>query len=163
MSLSPRLEFGWEPIDRALADGFDELAIMHWEEAEGEIAYEPDWDQARYLERSGAFRVFTARLAGTLVGYSVWVIAPALHHRNTLHAFNSAVYLDPEHRRGRNGVRLIQSCEAALAELGVKRIIYAAKPHVHLGSGRKTATLGRLLDLLGYRLFETMYAKILEG
>lgn len=156
--------FAWETLDAALADGLADLVALHWEEAATDkdaFPMAPDWPGYRATERAGALKILTFRRGAALLGYNIFFVQPTLHHRNSLWAINDLIYLDPDHRRGLAGARLIREAEARLRLLGVKKIAYASKPHVHLGHGKVGATLGDLLVKLGYKHAESIFDKVL--
>jgi hypothetical protein len=158
-----RLELQWEPLDRLIADGVEDLLAAHWEEValdKSAVALAPDWPKARELERIGILKTLAMRREGVLIGYNAFLITPHLHYRQILQAVNDVIYLDPA-ERGSAGVRLIRGTEALLRELGVQRILYHTKLHVLLGR-RKQGRVGDLLERLGYSHVENIHAKLLE-
>lgn len=158
------LTFTFETIGDALRDGFEDLAALHWEEValnKDTIPLVPDWDKYRYLERAGVLKSICARRAGKLIGYDVFFVQPAMHYSTSLWAVNDILYLDPEERRGLAGARLVRQSEKMLRDLGVQKVIYHTKLHVHLGHGKAHGTVGDLLIKLGYKHVENVLAKTL--
>ena len=113
--------FGWESLKVALsAPNVMELLKEHHEELgvhKAEIPLDPDFDGYRALEECGRLRAFTARADGRLVGYITYVLGPALHYRSSYHAVEDLIFLEPEHRRGGLGSRLLIEGEKAVLEL----------------------------------------------
>lgn len=133
------------------------LVLKHWEEIAHYRDIPLEVDEAFYLaaERSGATRCFTARIAETreLVGYVVFFVKLNPHYANSLQALQDALFLHPEHRRGRAGTALITLAEAHLKAEGVQVVYH----HVKRGS-----QAGELLKRLGYELVDEVYAKRLD-
>lgn len=155
------LSVGFINLDRFRAEGGAELMVRHWEEVEHdkeEITLAPDWERAYDLERLGWYFILAAHLDGSLIGYNIFTVCPHIHYRNSVHAFNSALYVCPEHR-GRAGVRLIREAERRLKVMGAVRVHYAAKVGVKVG--RRGSTTGDVLAKMGYRHYEDMYSRLL--
>lgn len=151
------IEVAWAKLDDLLADGLDELSIGHWDEAENDhLPLEIDWPRARVMERQGTFKIAGVRKGGALIGYAYFVISASLQHKGTLQAWCEAIYVDADHRGA--GVILLRALPGMLRALGVRRVLMAAKPHVVLRTGEKSATLDNLLLALRWSLFETVYA-----
>lgn len=158
------LTFAFETINAVLQDGFEDMAALHWDEValdKDAIPLAPDWEKYRWLEKSGILKSVAARRAGKLIGYDVFFVQPALHYSTSLWAVNDILYLDPEERRGMAGARLIRQAEKMLGALGVRKVIYHTKLHVHLGHGKAHGTVGDLLIKLGYKHVEDVLAKLI--
>ncbi len=133
------------------------LCVRHWEEIalnKGAIALDPDWDRYAQLEALGALVLATARAAGELVGYQIFLVTPHLHYRRSLTALSDVVYLAPEHRLGTAGIRLMRCAEAELKRRGVQRVVQNVKLHTDWG---------RVLERMGYAPIERIYSKLLEA
>lgn len=162
--MSNELTFAFETINDALRDGFEDMAALHWEEValdKDAVPLAPDWDKYRWLEKSGILKSVVMRRSGRMIGYNVFFVQPTLHYATSIWAVNDILYLDPEERRGLAGVRLIKAAEILLAELGVKKVLYHTKLHVHLGHGKAHGTVGDLLIRLGYKHVENVMAKLI--
>lgn len=96
--------------------------------------------------------VATARLDGELVGYQVYIITPHLHYKSSITAMSDILYLAPEHRLGRLGLKLMQHAESELKARNVQRVIQNVK---------LSNDWGRILERMGYKPFERIYAKLL--
>ena len=129
------------------------LLEEHWKEIatnQQEIKLNPDWDMYHYLEEKGFLKVFTAREEGKLVGYYVAVLSRSLHYKDHLFATNDLIFLRPEYRKGRTGIKLIQFAEKYLKEDGASVLFINTKVH---------KPFGRLLEYLGYTADEHTYVK----
>ncbi len=149
------LTTAWEPLDRLLADGLEDLSFEHWEEAgtfRESVPLAVDWQRRREMERIATFRVMGARIEGELVGYCSWFILPHSQYRMTLTAFNDTIFLAKKWRMGWNGIRLVRDPERDLWRAGIKMIRYEDTP---VG-----ATIGELLRKLGYIRVGESHAKI---
>jgi hypothetical protein len=154
------LALAWEPIDRLLDEGLEALLFQHWEEVARDrlrIPLNPDWQRARMLERDKVLWTAALRREGKLVGYNSFCVYPHIHYRQTIHATNDVIYVDPA-ERGIAGVKLVRGTEAMLKMLGVVKVIYHAKLTPVRG---KTNTVGDLLERMGYIHFENLYSKLL--
>lgn len=134
------------------------LCVRHWEEIahnKSLIPLDPDWEKYKQLEAAGMLSVTTARDdVGALVGYQVYLITPHLHYRSSMTAMSDILYLAPEHRQGRLGINLMKHAEQELRNRNVQRVMQNVK---------LSNDWGRILERLGYKAFERIYAKILEG
>jgi len=161
MTQVPKYTLRWEPIQALLEEGIEELLRNHWVEVamdKDSIPLDPDWDRVFALEDVGEFAAAALRRNGKLIGYNAFAIYPHVHYKSTLHAFNDVVYVDPA-ERGIAGVRLVRGVEPMLKALGVKKVIYHTKLHVHVGHSE--GLVGDLLGRLGYKHFENLYCKLI--
>jgi GNAT superfamily N-acetyltransferase len=158
------LSFQWETVASTLEAGLEDLIALHWEEValnKDAVPLSPDWSKYHLLERAGVLKVVGARLGKRLIGYDIFFVQPTMHYSSCLWAVNDILYLDPDHRKGLAGARLIRESEKMLKPLGVTKVIYHTKLHVHLGHGKARDTVGGLLKRLGYAHVEEVYAKMI--
>ena len=155
----------WEPIEALRADGIDDLLIADWQEVETDtdaVAYDPDWERLRVLERQGYFVVLAARdELRAIVGYNAFHVMPRIHARRSLQATNDLIWALPEWR-ARVGLAMIREAEVRLKAMGVDRITYGCKTHLGLLHNAHGGRLGQLLGLRGYVHYESMYAKVMR-
>lgn len=133
------------------------LLEQHWEEIalnKDRIKLNPDWDAYHLLEQANALKIFTARSEGKLVGYFVVVVQPNLHYKDHLFATNDIIYLHPDHRKGRTGLKLIQFAEKCLKEDGVSVLTINTKVH---------KPFDKVMEFLGFGLIERVYSKYIGG
>jgi hypothetical protein len=88
---------------------------------------DPDWVTYMAMERAGRLWVGTVRDSGVLIGYTVMIIAPALHYKSLLMATEDIHYLLPEYRKGLTGYRMLRKAKAAMKERGCKLAIMRCK------------------------------------
>jgi len=110
----------------------------------------PNWDAYRALEQCGALLALIAYLDGEIVGYSVNFIGPHMHYSGLRYAHNDALYVKPEHRGGRLGLKLMRETEWLAREKGARMMMWHAKPGT---------ALERILPRLGYAVQDIIYSK----
>ncbi|WP_343684015.1 GNAT family N-acetyltransferase [Asticcacaulis sp.] len=86
-----------------------------------------------------------------LVGYSVNIIDHNLHYGSVLVSQNDLLFVHPDYRHGRDGLRLIKATEDAARERGAHMVIWHAKPDTSFDA---------LLPRLGYRVQDVMYSRV---
>ncbi len=127
----------------------------HYKEVERDqdkLPLNPDYEMYRTIEQSGHLRIFTVRYKDKLVGYSVYIVHPNLHHKDILFAVGDVLFIESEHRRGGSGVKLIIHAEAVLRDQGVKVVI------TH---GKYDSPIRKLFERLDYEKDEMVYRKFL--
>lgn len=158
------LSFAWITIAEARAAGLDDMLALHWEEIEDHkdvSPFDPNWPAYVNLERLGQLKVGALRRGGEMIGYNIFFLYPPLHHRSTVWAISDVLYLDPEHRRGWAGVKLIKEAEAGLKAMGARVILYGVKEDRNLSRSRSHDSVGQLLSKLGYASFDRSWSKAL--
>ena len=120
-----RVSCAWEPLGKLLDDpSVRGLIEEYWSELspiKDVAVLAPDWPQFLANEASGRFKVWAARVDGTLAGFVSFHIYPHLAYRHTLVAIDGGHYLAAEYRdNGRIGWRMWKSAGAALKREGVK-------------------------------------------
>jgi hypothetical protein len=162
----PKLTIEWEPLDRLVADGLEDLAALHWEESEIDHAAVPlalDLDRARAFERAGQHKIAGLRRNGELIGYAAFILVTSMFHATVDHAFCDAIYVEPE-RRGLASLWLLDWCEQALTPAsGVCKLYISERIPTGLSDRDKAARFGSLLALRGYTMAERRHCKILGG
>lgn len=137
----------WEEMRRLHELHYREVA--HYQD----IPLDPDRECYAAIEESGMLRCYTARHAGVLVGYAVFMVRANLHYRGSLQAVQDVLYLHHEHRRGRAGITLIRFAEIRMRAEGVQVVYHHVK---------RSSKVGDLLGRLGYELVDEVYAKRLD-
>lgn len=128
-----------------LSKHYNEIAIHCGE------PLEPDWDLYRKLDEGGFLRVFTARDSfrdNELVGYSVFIVRPHQHSRQSLQAFSDLLYILPESRGF--GVEFLLYIENMLRKDGAKVIYNSVTPYCDYSP---------MLERMGYDLVDKVYAR----
>lgn len=141
-----------EFIDNVYED-CQHLIEQHWEEIalnKDKIKLNPNWDAYKKLEGIGAFRIFTARDEGKLVGYFAVFVEPNLHYQDHLFARNDVIFLQKEYRKGFCGARLIKFAEKCLKEDGVSVLMINTKVHKDFSP---------VLERMGFNKTEIIHTK----
>ena len=142
-----------------LVDILDEIAPLHeahYRETEGYhrgIPLRPNIAAALADERRGRLLQLTARHDGRLVGNFRLYVTDS-RHTSRLIAVEDTIYLLPEYRIGRNGLRFVQYMEACVRLLGVSE--------VYLDDKVANPAAGKLLQHLGYTHVANRRHKLLE-
>lgn len=105
------------------------------------------------LQALGILRVFTARQAGELIGYSFFTVVRNPQYGDALHSKLDLLFLRPESRKGSLGMRFMRWCDEQLAASGVE----FAYRHLNVKNDH-----GALLKRLGYALHEHVYTRRLH-
>lgn len=106
------------------------LAVAHWQETEaamyGEQAGVPITDAAwENMAALGLLHIVTAREAGALVGYAVFVLAENINMPGRVQASNLALYLAPTVRGDPFlAVKILRWAEGSLRGRGVASVAY---------------------------------------
>lgn len=126
-----------------------------------EIAKDPvdiDWSRMFHLAGQGILRCVSARHKGKLVGFTFSQVGPHIMFKGTVYGITTMVWLDREHRKTWNGVKLLRKNLACLREWGVKRACIAADAS---GLGAGVDKMDRLYRRLGYEPDENTYSVVL--
>ncbi len=153
--------FGRERV-QDLWDEVQPLLLAHWREIaqHQDIPLDPDRDLYAKMEDLGCLRCFVAReidadnKPGRIIGYSAFVVRPALHYRGSIQAQQDVVFLLPDYRRSRIGVQLIAFADEQLRLEGVQ-VVHQHQKNAH-------PALGAVLSRMGYEAVETIWSKRLD-
>lgn len=111
-----------------------------------------DWQKYRMMEQCGVLMALGAWENNTLIGYTVFFLAPHMHYQDIKMAKNDVLFLTKEKRKGSTGIRLIKESERVLKEKGVTKVVW----HCKYGT-----VAGKVLEKLGYVNEEYSLGKIL--
>ena len=151
--MSGDLKTFWGTIAQGLDLGLADMLALDWAEVEEDQDACPlsiNWQHYRTQERLGVLQSLYMTLDGKLIGYNVFFVHCPGHHSLTQMAICDLIYLEPEHRRGARGVRLIAEPETRFAAMGVRRVLYSVKAR---------GNVGELLERCGYAPYEVVFAK----
>jgi hypothetical protein len=129
------------------------LIKAHWGAValdQGTIPLDPDWDLYRHMNAKGIVHLTTARQAGDLVGYAVYLLSTALHYKHLSIAEADVFWLGPAYRKGLTGVRMMRCAEDSLRGIGVHKIFTKIKLHYDVG---------KVFEYMGHVPIERVYAK----
>lgn len=86
-----------------------------------------------------------------LVGYHLSVVVENHQFSKVVTSYDDSLYLKPDYRKQSLATKLVDFSEALLDAKGVKLRL------------RSTSGVGMYFKRLGYRLFESVYVKVMEG
>lgn len=138
------------------ADCIEDVASLlteHWREVawyKDKMSLSPNWEKYQQLASSESMRIFVARDAGKIVGYSIYFVGHNLHYKNTIVADNDITYIAPEYRHGRTAVDLLNYVNDSLKEGGVSLVSVKMK---------SDTTFHSLMEKLDYNMMEFNYTK----
>lgn len=141
-----------------LSDVLDEIKPVHqahWQETEKYrhgIELNPNYEYMCNAEANGRFMLFTVRHEGKLVGNCMMYLSKSTHTQRWV-AEEDTIFILPEYRKGRLGVRLIHYVEQVLRGMGVTEIRVTVKT---------VNKVGTLLTHLGYNHTGNQLTKILQ-
>ncbi len=123
-SVPARTSYRWEPLAAILTEpNVRELIEAYWTELSPikDLPVDIDWDRLVEWERQFIFRVWVARVDGTMAGFITFLVQPHFLHKNTLFALDHGHFLGHAFRDTgeRVGARMWWTARAALKELGV--------------------------------------------
>lgn len=133
----------------------DELLNLHYDElgpSPDLIQLKPMWEEYAALERMGRLLVLAVRDNGVLVGYAAFFVYQHLHYAEWTLAVNDVLFLHPEYRKGRNGLKMVRFCEDQCKAAGANEIIFRTK------SG---TVMRELITTVGYAEKEMAHGKLL--
>jgi GNAT superfamily N-acetyltransferase len=120
-----------EPLSEQLIEEFKSLIELHYQEIalhKDSVPLDPDWDRYAAIDATDNLMIVTARNEKQeLIGYSVFFITPHIHYKSTIVASNDILYLHPDYRKGRVGIRLLKDSETACRHRGVNKILWHIK------------------------------------
>lgn len=126
------------------------LEIAHYQD----IPLDPDFGQYVKSEEIGMLRCFTARdETSKLCGYAIFFVRKNLHYRSSLQAVQDILFLSPEHRNAGFGARFISFCDSELKKESVQAVYHHVK---------EAHNFGPLLEKIGYKLVDLIYARRLD-
>jgi len=116
-----------------------------------------DLDKYLAMEDAGMLRIFTVRdqaedNKGRLIGYFVSFVMKHMHYSQTTIALNDIMYIEPAHRGGTVGYRMMKLATEDLKNLGAEVLIIHMKVDYPFRS---------LLTKLGFHLTEENWEKVL--
>ena len=150
--MGTKLEYKQEFLSTCYED-MQSLLKIHWEEIalnQDAIKLNPCIEKYEECEKSGYLKIFTARDADKLVGYFALIVQPSLHYQDHIFATTDVIFLHPDYRKGRSGMKLIQFGLECLAQDSVSMVFINTKIH---------RPFDPLLKSLGFSHIENVYAK----
>lgn len=139
-----------EVIEKSQSMFLDHMDETEPEFIESGLKLNPDYDTYYALHKAGALFVLGVFFEDKLVGYSISICSVHLHYKDIYICANDLLYIDPEFRRSKLGLRLIIETELTAKKRGASQMIWSAKP---------SSTLARLMESKGYRLHDLIFLK----
>lgn len=112
-----------------------------------------DMDRYRKCEAAGAFRMFTLRDDGVLIGYAGFWLTFAMHNSYQRRASHDCLYVKPEHRRADVVKAFITEVDRELKAMGMDLVSQIVP---------LTNDFGPFLEAMGYEAVATTYARKLH-
>jgi GNAT superfamily N-acetyltransferase len=140
------LEYAVEPLTLALIGEMLPLQQGYWEEVAGPFHnFPPDVDWKTYLlaQDKGCIKVICGRVNGGLKAGVFIVITPHPHYA-CIGASLPLLFVHPEYRRGREGLRLVKLAEEEAVKAGAQVMF------THGGVHNGVARLFEGMDYLDY-------------
>jgi len=111
-----------------------------------------DWNSYFACQQVGIFRIYTCRDTESrrLVGYMTYHIQRHPHCSRVLCAFQDALYLAKDFRKGMAGIKLIKFSEQRLKSEGVQMVFQRSQPE---------RDISKVLQRIGYTMTETVFTK----
>ena len=135
------------------ADALMPLLRLHCDElatARHLMVLAPNVEAYRVLENTRALLALVAYAGSEIAGYSINFIAPHLHYAGLRYAHNDALFVAPQFRGGRLGLRLMRETECLAKERGARMMLWHAKPGT---------ALNQMLPRMGYGVQDIVYRK----
>lgn len=130
------------------------LHLAHWQETEHYrhgLEFNPDYEGGLMREACGEYLLLTMRHEGALVGNFGMAFSRSAHTQ-TLLAQEDTVFISPEHRKGRNFLRLMQYGEYAARHFGARELRLTTK---------LTNRVADMLPRMGYEHVAQQFVKFL--
>jgi len=148
------LEFNVETLTPELIEEMHPLQQGYWQEvAEQFHQFPPDVDWRTYLlaQATGKLKVLVARVEGRLKAGAFIVITPHPHYA-CIAASLPLLFVHPEYRRVREGLRLVKRAEEVAAENGAQLMM------THGGSHN---SVYKLFEAMHYEDFGRYFVKVI--
>jgi len=139
----------------AVRTELEQLLTQHWRDVafhEGEPP-QPNWDMFATAADAGKLRIFTARVAGELIGFCAFLVLSNLHYKSSLQAVQEVLVLAPKYRNGPIAAHLILFAERQMRDDGVQVVYHKASQHFDIGPP---------LERLGYEVIDAEWGKRLN-
>jgi GNAT superfamily N-acetyltransferase len=138
-------------------EALNPLLALHREELATNkdiMVLKPDWDKYKAMESLGILFALGLYDSSKLVGYSALVVTNNLHYSDLVQAWGDVIYIRPDYRKGRWGLRLIRKTEELAKEKGA---------HIIFMHGKPNTVFSQLMPKLGYQVQDVIFGKQLQG
>ncbi len=118
-----------------------------------DIALDINIEAYQRAQQFGGLRIFSARNAGKLVGYAIFIVAPNSHYKTSQQAKQDILYVEKSMRGSWIGMQIVNYADRALAAAGVQVCYYDQKvAHPALGAILRRAGYDHIENVWGKRL-----------
>jgi GNAT superfamily N-acetyltransferase len=148
------IEYQVEPLTQALIEETLPIQQGYWEEVAGPFhQFPPDVDWKTYLiaQQTGKLKVLCGRVDGVLKAGAFIVITPHSHYA-CIAASLPLLFVHPDYRRGREGLRLVKRAEDEAVKAGAQLMM--THGGVHNG-------VYRLFEAMKYEDFGRYFVKVI--
>lgn len=121
------------------------------------IPYDADSTEAWFRFGLDQNLLFVADTGRDVVGFIIAVSSPFIMNKKYLAAAELAWWLDPDHRSGTAGIRLLKALEGGARNIGVKLLSMMSL------ESSEPEKIHRLYSARGFSKAETTYLKVLEA
>lgn len=131
------------------------LLELHYEEVthHRDIPVGCDYEKYQRIESAGILRIYTVRVAGELVGYSIFTVATSMHYKSSLQARQDTLFLSAQYRKGLTGYKFVKWVDEQLKAEGVQYI------YQH---GKFVKCIQSIFERMGYEPIYYVYGKRLN-
>lgn len=146
------MTFQSETYDQVIAD-IKPLLHRHWKELAvyEDVPLDPDLNFYKIAEFNNSLAIYTARLNGELIGYTIYFLRNRHPHYNVGYAICDITLVLPEHRNAKVATGIFDIAEADLKARGVSIM--------QTGTKLDHPALAMFLESRGHAKIETVHSK----
>jgi len=148
------IEYAVEPLSLSLIGETVPLQQGYWDEVAGPFhSFGPDVDWKTYMlaQQTGKLRVLCGRVEGVLKAGAFIIITPHPHYA-CIAASLPLLFVHPDYRKGREGLRLVKLAEGEARNAGAQMMM--THGGVHNG-------VYRLFEAMKYQDFGRYFVKVI--
>jgi len=148
------IEYAVEPLSLSLIGETVPLQQGYWDEVAGPFhSFGPDVDWKTYMlaQQTGRLRVLCGRVEGVLKAGAFIIITPHPHYA-CIAASLPLLFVHPDYRKGREGLRLVKLAEGEARNAGAQMMM--THGGVHNG-------VYRLFEAMKYQDFGRYFVKVI--
>ena len=110
----------------------------------------PDMEKYQTLQKAGNLIGLGLFDGEKIVGYSIFILTNALHYCDLKIGQNDIIYIHPDYRNTKWGIKLIHESEKAMREHDRKMIMW---------HGKENTNFAALMPKMGYIVQDIMFSK----
>lgn len=134
-------------------DNMWDLLVLHREELATNkklMILKPDRQKYKKLEDLGCLKTLMLFDNEKMIGYSILILTNALHYMDLTMGQSDVLFIHPDYRKGRWGIKLIQETEKLAKNHGIKFITW---------HGKENTSFSHLMPKLGYQVQDIIFSK----